>query len=213
MINRRDFFRLGLQQMKEEARRRAPALISREIPPLVLDVSILTSQPILAERLADELLREHFGERFLQLRRSDLAIDCRGGVVLFENNALRNHHDGASLFYAALQQMETELHLAELQHEPTLLRFVNHTPPFSRTAEVFHRGKCIRTLQLGEDLTAEVIGRHGPVSVEVLGGRLRVVDSPCERRICVAHPAIITPGQRITCVPNDISIVIGAAFP
>jgi hypothetical protein len=212
VINRRDFFRLGLQQMKEQARKRAPSLISREIAPLSLDVSILTDQPILAERLVDELVREHFGERFLRLRRSEIPSRSPGGIVLFENNMLRNFHDGASLFYAALRQMESELHVQDLQNDPTLLRFVNITPPFSRTAEIFHRGQCIATLQLGEDYAHTVRGSKGEMAIEILDGRLRVTRSDCPHGICMKHPAIVTPGQRITCVPNDISIVIGATF-
>jgi hypothetical protein len=43
----------------------------------------------------------------------------------------------------------------------------------------------------------------------VAGQRLKLVSSPCTHQTCVAHPAIVTPGQRITCVPNGISITIG----
>jgi hypothetical protein len=212
VINRRDFFRLGLQQMKEQARKRAPSLISREIAPLALDVSILTDQPLLAERIVDELVREHFGERFLRLRRSEFSSHCPGGIVLIENNTIRNFHDGASLFYAALRQVELDLHLQEIQSDPTLLRYVNSTPPFSRTAEIFHLGQCITTLQLTEDFAHAVRGTRGEVAIEVLDGRLRVTQSDCPHGICMKHPAIVTPGQRITCVPNDISIVIGATL-
>jgi hypothetical protein len=208
-MDRREFFRLGFLRVKDHARNSAPELIRKEITPVVLDVSVLTDQVSRAEELADELLPEFFGERFLRLKQSRFSGMYPGGVLLFEQNRLRDFHDGASLFYSALRELEDGLTLRELQSDPVLLRFINIVPAFSRTADVFHRSGLQRVIPLYEDGRHEIEGSIGTMVVVVAGQRLTVISSPCRHQTCVGQPAIITPGQRITCVPNEISIAIG----
>ena len=208
-MDRREFFRLGFLQVKDHARKTAPDLIRREITPTIIDVTVLTDQVERAETLADELLPAHFGERFLRLKQSRLSGQYPGGILLFEQHTLRDYHDGASLLYAALRELEDALVLAGPQTDPMLLRYINIVPAFSRTADVFHRGKLQQVISLAEDGRHEIAGSLGTMTVVVAGQRLKVVASPCQHQTCIAHPAIITPGQRITCVPNDISIAVG----
>ncbi len=208
-MDRREFFKLSFLRAKDHARKSAPDLIRREISPVVLDVSILCEQTQRAEQLAEELLPEHFGERFLRLKQSRLSGRYPGGVLLFEQNRLRDYHDGASLFYAALRELEDGLALHGLQNDPVLLRYINIVPAFSRSADVFHRNRLIHALGLHEDGKYEIEGSIGTMVIVIAGQRLKVVSSPCKHQTCVAHPAIVTPGQRITCLPNEISIAIG----
>lgn len=208
-MDRREFFKLGFLQVKDHARKSAPDLIRKEITPVVLDVSILTSQSERAEQLADDLLPEHFGERFLRLKQSRLNGMYPGGILLFEQNRFRDYNDGASLFYAALRELESGLNFTEPHTDPVLLRYINVVPAFSRSADVFHRNKLVNAIALHEDGKYEIEGSLGTTVVVVAGQRLKVVSSPCTHQTCVAHPAIITPGQRITCIPNEISIAIG----
>lgn len=208
-MDRREFFKLGFFRVKDHARKKAPELIRKEITPVVLDVSVLTDQVDRAERLADELLPEYFGERFLRLKQSRLGGVYPGGILLFEQNRLRDFHDGASLFYAALREFEDELAFDQLQTDPVLLRYINIIPAFSRTADVFHQNRLQRVIPLYEDGKHDIVGSRGIMQVVVAGQRLTVVSSPCRHQTCVGHPAIVTPGQRITCVPNEISIAIG----
>ncbi len=208
-MDRREFFKLGFLRVKDHARKSAPDVIRKEITPVVLDVSVLTDQVARAEELADELLPEHFGERFLRLKQSRLSGMYPGGVLLFEQNRLRDYHDGASMFYTALRELEDGLALRELQTDPVLLRYINIVPAFSRSAEVYHRNRMVQALALHEDGKYEIAGSLGSMVVVVAGQRLKVVSSSCGHQTCVGHPAIITPGQRITCVPNEISIAIG----
>ena len=209
-MDRRQFFKLGFLRIKDEARKRAPDIIRKEIAQTVVDVSILTSRHEEAEHLVDDLLREHFGERMLRLRQSRLEGRYPGGIVLCEDNAMRDYRDGASLFYAALSQLSAELSLGEVQTDPALLRYTNATPPFSRSVEVFRGDAYLRSIALSDEGTFEVEGRIGRVVFEVAAGRLQVVEAPCEHGTCKAHPPIITPGQRITCVPSEITVVVGA---
>lgn len=208
-MDRREFFRLGFFRVKDHARKNAPEIIRKEITPVVLDVSVLTDQVERAEQLADELLPEFFGERFLRLKQSRLSGTYPGGLLLFEQNRMRDFHDGASLFYAALREFEQGLALREPQTDPVLLRYINVIPAFSRSADVFHRNRLRSAIPLYEDGRFEIEGSLGTMRVVVAGQRLTVVSSPCTHQTCVGHPAIVTPGQRITCVPNEISIAIG----
>jgi hypothetical protein len=132
-----------------------------------------------------------------------------GGVLLFEQNRLRDYNDGASMLYAALRELEASLTVHDPQIDPVLLRYINIVPAFSRSADVFHRNKFVNAIALHEDGKYDIKGSHGTMGLVVAGQRLKVISSSCKHQTCVAHPAIITPGQRITCVPNEISIVIG----
>jgi hypothetical protein len=127
-MDRRDFFKFGFLRVKDQARQSAPEFIRKEITPVTLDVSILTEQGEHAEELADELLSEHFGDRFLRLKQSRLSGTYPGGVLLFEQNRLRDFHDGASLLYAALCEVEEQLDLGDIQTDPILLRYINIVP-------------------------------------------------------------------------------------
>ncbi|PLX32258.1 MAG: hypothetical protein C0600_03230 [Ignavibacteria bacterium] len=208
-MDRRGFFKLGFRQLKDQARKSAPEIVRKEITPTLIDVTLLTEHVDKAERLADELLAEHFGERFLRLKQSRFEGQHNGGIVLFEGSLYRDYHDGASLLYAALREMEDELRIHEVQNDPVLLRYVNLLPAFSRTADVYRKGKLVQAFPLYEDGEFDIEGEHGSMRVGVKDKRLMVVHSSCPNATCVAHPPIVTPGQRITCVPNDISIVIG----
>ncbi|MCB2204724.1 NusG domain II-containing protein [bacterium] len=209
-MDRREFFKLGFLQVKDQARKSAPEVIRNKISQTLIDVSVLTENVDKAERLAEEYLAEYFGERFLRLRQSHLSGTLPGGIVLFEGIRRRDFHDGASLFYAALRDLEEELQLGELQSDPVLLRYVNRIPDFSRTAEVYRDGKLVQAIPLHEDAEYDLEGHDGGhLLVVVSDRRLSVQSASCRYGICAAHPPIITPGQRITCVPNRLSIAIG----
>ncbi len=208
-MDRREFMRLGFLRLRDRAHKTVPEPIRKQFDPVRLDVSILTDRPDDADRIAEETLPEHFSGKFYRLKQSRLNGVFPGGILLFEQNTLRDYRDGASLFYAALKQIHDDLELGRMQSDPVLLRFVNVIPSFSRTAEVFHKNVRVNAIPLHEDGRYIVEGTLGETRIVVANQRLVVVASPCAHGICKAHPPIITPGQRITCVPNEISIAIG----
>ena len=209
-MDRRQFFKFGISGLRDAASKKAPDAIKPKLGMTPLDVTILTSRAREAEHLAEEMLREHFGEVMLRLRQSELAGVFPGGVLLFEGNRRRNFHDGISLFHAALRQLEIPRFSFQPGREATLVRFVNQTPPFSRSVEVFHRDRLLLALPLSENGVFEFPGTRGPMSLVIKEGRFSVAASTCKYGTCVAHPDIQTPGQRLTCVPNEMSAVIGA---
>lgn len=209
-MDRRSFFRFGFSGLKDAVKKGSPEIIREKIGTTLLDLSILTEDPIRADRLFDEMLSEYFEAGLMRLRRSTLSGNFPGGIVLFEDNRLRNYHDGISLFHTALIDVENELDLRSDQINPTLLRFVNKTPPLSRSVEIFHSGLLVMALPLSEDLTTDFEGSFGKMRFETSNGHFRIAASTCKHQICVAHPPIIAPGQRITCVPNRVTAIIGA---
>lgn len=209
-MKRREFFRLGFSNLRNSVTKNMPEAIQPKIPVTVLDVSVLTADPHKAERLMHELVREHFGEKMLRLKHSVLTGVFPGGIVLYESDAYRDYRDGISLFYAGLRQLETELGFPAMQTDPTLLRFVNVTPPFSRNVELYHRDRLLLTVPLADEGSYPLMGTLGPMLFTVRRGALSVTESRCAHRTCMAFPAILTPGQRIICRPNEVTAVIGA---
>ncbi|NOY06962.1 MAG: NusG domain II-containing protein [Chlorobi bacterium] len=207
-MNRRQFFRSGFFNIGDLFRQRTPEPIRPKKQLRHVDLTVLTDAPDAVEEFVNENVREFFGEHMLRLRQSVLHGDFPGGILLFENDRLRDHRDGISLFFAALRTMEEELDLRRMHHDPTLVRYSNFTPPMSNAIEIYHRDTVVRRAPLHESATFEVEGSLGPVSVKIENGKFSITDAACRHKICVAHPPIITPGQRITCLPNEITVVV-----
>jgi hypothetical protein len=63
----------------------------------------------------------------------------------------------------------------------------------------------------GRDLTSpatrhEVLGPIGVTRVEVRGGRVRVLSSPCPQQICRHGGWIGAPGSLLVCLPNEVVV-------
>jgi hypothetical protein len=59
---------------------------------------------------------------------------------------------------------------------------------------------------LGEERVVAVRGPLGDTVVELRGGQVRVLSSPCAEKICVRSGAIARPGQWIACLPNRVFV-------
>jgi len=74
-------------------------------------------------------------------------------------------------------------------------------------AYVYQEGKLLEHMRLDKD--QEVI--LGRMLLEIKGGRIRVRESDCPRKICVNTGWIKTPGQVIACVPNKVLVEMKSA--
>ncbi len=63
-------------------------------------------------------------------------------------------------------------------------------------------------LPLKDPRSFSVGGPLGKTALEIAGGAVRVVSSPCPEKICVKAGPISRPGQWIACLPNRIFITI-----
>jgi hypothetical protein len=61
---------------------------------------------------------------------------------------------------------------------------------------------------LDEDRIINVPGPLGKTTVEIKGGRVRVLDSPCPNKTCVSQGWVERPGETIVCLPNRVSITV-----
>lgn len=73
-------------------------------------------------------------------------------------------------------------------------------------AEVEVAGRAAATLDLARDGVSEVLGPLGATRIEVRGGRVRVLFSPCPRQACRHGGWIGAAGEMILCLPNEIVI-------
>ena len=63
-------------------------------------------------------------------------------------------------------------------------------------------------IELNKNKIIEVKGRLGYLKLEIKKGKVRVIDSPCPKKICVKTGWISKPNQMIICIPNGVIIKI-----
>ena len=73
-------------------------------------------------------------------------------------------------------------------------------------AEIDVAGRVVATLDLARDGVSEVRGPLGVTRVEVRGGRVRVLSSPCPRQACRHGGWIGAAGEMLVCLPNEVVI-------
>jgi len=73
-------------------------------------------------------------------------------------------------------------------------------------AEVLVAGKVKASLELARDSVSDIVGPLGVTRVEVRGGRVRVLSSPCPRQACRHGGWIGAAGEMLVCLPNEIVI-------
>jgi hypothetical protein len=61
---------------------------------------------------------------------------------------------------------------------------------------------------LSETRTIRLSGLHGETLVQVEGGCIRFVSSPCPHKVCIRRGAISRCGEWIACVPNGVVAVV-----
>lgn len=63
-------------------------------------------------------------------------------------------------------------------------------------------------LPVGEKEILVIEGPLGESRVEIVGDKVRMLDSPCPDKTCVRMGCIGTPGQSVVCIPNQIVITV-----
>jgi len=67
-------------------------------------------------------------------------------------------------------------------------------------------GEEVIRAPLSDDGRFSVEGPLGEMEIEIKDGRVRVIDSPCGRKICVQTGWIHKSYQTIICMPNHVAI-------
>lgn len=75
------------------------------------------------------------------------------------------------------------------------------------------RGEFVYALQQSQEVDLE--GPLGDTHVQIQDGRVRVTESPCREKICIAAGWASRSGEWIACLPNRVFIRVegGAAQP
>lgn len=69
-------------------------------------------------------------------------------------------------------------------------------------------GAPVATVALDEPRRLRVSGPLGPSLIEVADGRIRVVDSPGRRKLCVRQGWLSRAGETAVCLPNRVVVSI-----
>jgi len=64
------------------------------------------------------------------------------------------------------------------------------------------------TAPLSQDRHIELQGPLGVTQVEISAGKLRIISSPCQRKICIGMGEIHRSGDLLACVPNRVVVRI-----
>jgi hypothetical protein len=73
-------------------------------------------------------------------------------------------------------------------------------------------GRWVYPLDRAETLV-EVEGPLGVTTVQLSGGRAKILSSPCPNQSCVASGAIHGSGQWIACLPNGVVVSVESSGP
>ena len=63
-------------------------------------------------------------------------------------------------------------------------------------------------IPLSKEGRYSVKGELGNTWIEIKGGRVRVIDSPCKMKLCVKQGWISRSGESIVCLPNRVAIFL-----
>ncbi|PIE99058.1 MAG: hypothetical protein CR988_00640 [Treponema sp.] len=61
---------------------------------------------------------------------------------------------------------------------------------------------------LNKDITVNISGAVGKTVVEIKGGSISVISSPCPNKTCVNSMSISKPNSWIACLPNKVIVFI-----
>ena len=75
-----------------------------------------------------------------------------------------------------------------------------------------HDGKT-RQVSLHKKQTLVVAGRLGTSTLQVDDGRIRFIDSPCTKKICIHSGWLKHNGEVTACLPNRVSIRLAGIEP
>jgi len=81
----------------------------------------------------------------------------------------------------------------------------------SHTGEHIHivtQGGAVEKLSLLQNREVTIEGQLGNSRLQIEGGRVRFLDSPCANKLCVHQGWASLSGELIACLPNRISVSI-----
>ncbi|MDX1454342.1 MAG: NusG domain II-containing protein [Gammaproteobacteria bacterium] len=62
-----------------------------------------------------------------------------------------------------------------------------------------------------QETRLDIEGPLGTTSIEVDGGRARIVSSPCRQKLCIKRGWLTSAGATVACLPNRVSVSLQGA--
>ena len=75
-----------------------------------------------------------------------------------------------------------------------------------QTVVVEQDGKVMARRSIAVEDTLRIEGPLGVTTIQIAGGRARVLDAPCPQQLCVKTGAISNAGAMVVCVPNRVVV-------
>lgn len=132
-----------------------------------------------------------------------------GDIAFVKNRQLIDFYKADDDTSRQLRQAAA-LSLPKRVDNPTLLRFSAGGRALTPTdAQVFYGDMLVKQLPLDRATDAHRIdGARGHIEVAVENRSVRVVSASCKHKTCMSMGAISQPGQRLICIPNQITVAI-----
>jgi len=80
--------------------------------------------------------------------------------------------------------------------------------PAGRSVAIYEGERLAFTAPLSQERQIALHGPLGETLVEISGGKVRVLSSPCARKICIGMGKIQRSGDLLACVPNRVVVRI-----
>lgn len=77
-----------------------------------------------------------------------------------------------------------------------------------RSVVIYEGDKIVFTAPISQERSIALHGPLGETLVEIAAGKVRVISSPCPRKICIAMGKIHRSGDLLACVPNQVVVRI-----
>ena len=88
------------------------------------------------------------------------------------------------------------------------LSSVWHQDQDKKEALIYHNNKLLEVHDLSQDRVISISDKGIEMTINIDGGRIRVLESNCPKHICVHIGWISNSGQTIVCVPNKMLVEV-----
>ncbi len=215
-MNRRNFLTNTLRFAAGSAAAGAVGLLSGKVfakeafqPAFSLDA--LTGEPDRAIRMIESFLA-HSPLKSAKIRFSETPMSGShvGDLVFVKSQQLIDFrkHDGA--LSAELREIASALALPRRVEHPVMVRFSSQEPSAAaKNIDVFSGGVLVKQLPIDANRESfRVEGLKGFVDVRIQGKSAKITNASCKHKTCMNLGKISRPGQRLICVPNQITVAI-----
>lgn len=174
-------------------------------------IDVVTDRPDQAVQSIERIIQDsRLGRQVVRYSEYRLPGIHVGDIAYVRNRQLVNYHGATDKIAPQLRETATALSLPRRIDNPVLLRFCAEARALTPTdAQVFCGDMMVKQFPLDRATDAHRIdGARGHLEVAVENRSIKVVSASCKHKTCMSMGAISRPGQRLICIPNQITVAI-----